>query len=81
MNQDTFSGQWKQFKGEFKRQYGKLTDNAWAEIDGNKDKLLGHIQESYGKSRQDAERDLADFTTRLTDKATNDKDSSRSSAA
>lgn len=81
MNKDTFEGQYKQFQGEFKKQWGKLTDDAWTEISGNKDKLLGKIQETYGKSKQDAERDLADFTTRLTDRATNDKDSSSSSSS
>ncbi len=48
-------GNWKQLTGEAKRQWGKLTDDEIAETHGNRDKLMGLIQERYGIAREDVE--------------------------
>jgi uncharacterized protein YjbJ (UPF0337 family) len=58
MNWDTIEGQWKQFKGSIREKWGKLTDDDIEQIAGNKDKFLGRLQERYGISRDQAERDL-----------------------
>ena len=39
MNWDQIQGQWKQYKGSAKQQWGKLTDDDMDRIDGNKDIL------------------------------------------
>jgi uncharacterized protein YjbJ (UPF0337 family) len=57
MAQDMFKGAWKQLKGTAKKQWGKLTDDDLMEIDGNKDVLIGKLQERYGYSRAQAEKD------------------------
>ncbi len=57
MAQDMFKGAWKQLKGSVKQQWGKLTDDDLMEIDGNKDKLIGKLQERYGYSQAQAEKD------------------------
>ena len=61
MNQDTFEGQWKQLKGKMREQWGKLTDDDWEAVAGKKDQLLGKLQERYGYSREEAERDYSDW--------------------
>ncbi len=57
MAQDMLKGAWKQLKGSVKEQWGKLTDDDLMQIDGNKDKLIGKLQERYGYSHAQAEKD------------------------
>lgn len=64
MNKDIWKGNWKQFKGDVQKQWGKLTDDSIDQIDGNREKLIGEIQEEYGKSREEAEKEVADFEER-----------------
>ncbi|TGY90555.1 CsbD family protein [Marinicauda algicola] len=58
MNGAELKAKWKQLTGEAKRQWGKLTDDDLKIIEGDKDKLVGKIQERYGKSRDEAEREV-----------------------
>ena len=58
MNEDVLKGQWKQLQGQVRRQWGKLTDDDIAMIKGERDILLGKIQEHYGRSRAEAMKDL-----------------------
>ena len=51
MNTDMFKGQWSQFKGELKRQWGKFTDDDLLQIQGDYDKFVGKIQERYGDQK------------------------------
>ena len=48
MNWDIIKGDWKQFKGHVKEQWGKLTDDNLDQIEGKRDQLTGKIQEAYG---------------------------------
>jgi len=57
MNQDILAGKWKQMRGEFKTWWGKLTDDDFERIGGQKDKLVGLIQERYGYTREQAEQE------------------------
>jgi uncharacterized protein YjbJ (UPF0337 family) len=61
MNRDILSGQWKQLKGEVKKQWGKLTDDELDQAEGGFDVVAGKIQERYGYTRERAERDLDTF--------------------
>jgi uncharacterized protein YjbJ (UPF0337 family) len=61
MNQDVFEGNWKQLKGKMREKWGKLTDDDWDTVAGKKDQLLGKLQERYGYSREEAERDYNDW--------------------
>ncbi|MEO8485702.1 MAG: CsbD family protein [Betaproteobacteria bacterium] len=54
MNWDRVEGNWKQFKGKVKEQWGRLTDDDLDIIGGKKDQLAGKIQESYGVSKDEA---------------------------
>jgi len=61
MNSDQLEGQWKQLKGKVKEKWGKLTDSDLDVIAGKRDLFLGKLQERYGFTREQAERDLADW--------------------
>jgi uncharacterized protein YjbJ (UPF0337 family) len=58
MNWDQIEGKWKQVKGSVKQQWGKLSDDDLAFIDGSKDKFLGRLQERYGISKEQAQDQL-----------------------
>jgi uncharacterized protein YjbJ (UPF0337 family) len=58
MNEDVFKGMWKQLRGQVKQTWGKLTDDELDEIDGQRDKLIGKLQEKYGWTRMEAETQL-----------------------
>jgi uncharacterized protein YjbJ (UPF0337 family) len=58
MNSDTFKGQWMQLKGKIRQQWGKLTDDEVDQMQGNSEMLIGKIQERYGRSRDEAEREV-----------------------
>jgi len=66
MNWDRIEGNWKQFKGKVKEEWGKLTDDDLTLLDGKKDSLVGKIQERYGIKRDEAERRVDDWCTRVT---------------
>lgn len=52
-------GKWNQFQGSARERWGELTDNELAEARGERDQLIGMVQESYGISREEA-RDQVD---------------------
>ncbi len=61
MNSDQLKGNWKQLMGDAKKQWGKLTDDDLKQVEGRKDKLVGKIQERYGSSREEAEKQADDW--------------------
>jgi uncharacterized protein YjbJ (UPF0337 family) len=61
MNWDRIEGNWKQFKGNVKEQWGKLTDDQIDVIAGKREHLAGKIQETYGISKDEAEKQLTDW--------------------
>ena len=68
MNWDRVEGNWKQFKGSVKEQWGKLTDDELDQIAGRRDKLAGKLQESYGIGKDEAEKQLTDWESRNLDR-------------
>jgi uncharacterized protein YjbJ (UPF0337 family) len=64
MNWDRIEGNWKQFKGNVKQQWGKLTDDQLDVIAGRRDQLFGRIQETYGISVEETEKQLSDWQQR-----------------
>ena len=65
MNWDRIEGGWKQFKGNAQAEWGKLTDDDWDTLKGNRDQLVGKIQELYGKGREEAEKEVSAFEREL----------------
>jgi uncharacterized protein YjbJ (UPF0337 family) len=65
MNWDQISGNWKQLKGKVKEKWGKLTDNDLTTIEGKRDQLAGKLQERYGYAKEQAEKELDEFSRAL----------------
>jgi uncharacterized protein YjbJ (UPF0337 family) len=61
MNWDRIEGNWKQFTGRVKEQWGKLTDDDIDVIAGKRDQLVGKIQEQYGVTKDEAEKQVDKF--------------------
>lgn len=61
MNEDTIKGKWSQLKGKVKAQWGKLTDDDVAYIDGNTEQAVGRLQERYGLAKDAARKQWDEF--------------------
>lgn len=61
MNSDTVAGNWKQFKGKVQTRWGKLTNDTLDVINGKSTQLVGKVQEAYGISRDEAEKQVKEF--------------------
>lgn len=64
MNWQIVEGNWKQFRGTVRARWGKLTDDHLDQIAGQREQLLGKIQEMYGLKRMDANREVEQFEER-----------------
>jgi uncharacterized protein YjbJ (UPF0337 family) len=58
MNWDRIEGNWKQVTGKAKVQWGKLTNDDLDVIAGKREVLAGKIQERYGITKDQAEKQL-----------------------
>jgi uncharacterized protein YjbJ (UPF0337 family) len=65
MNWEQIRGQWKQLKGKLKMKWGKLTDDDLDFIAGQKDVLVGKIQERYGLKKEEALRQVEEWNSTL----------------
>jgi uncharacterized protein YjbJ (UPF0337 family) len=61
MNWDQIAGKWKQMKGDVKSRWGKLSDDDINYIGGQKDQLVGRIQERYGIEKEEAQRQVDEW--------------------
>jgi uncharacterized protein YjbJ (UPF0337 family) len=62
MNWDQVRGNWQQAKGELKVRWGKLTDDDLSVIDGERDKLIGTLQEKYGITKEEAMKQVDEMS-------------------
>lgn len=65
MNWDQIEGNWKQFKGQAQSKWGELTDDELQRAKGNRQEMAGIIQEKYGKTREEAEREVDSWANSL----------------
>ena len=65
MNWDIIQGKWGQMKGRVKEKWGDMTDDEIDQINGNKDVLIGKLQEKYGWARERAEQAADDWATEV----------------
>ncbi|HEX2278960.1 MAG TPA: CsbD family protein [Candidatus Tectomicrobia bacterium] len=56
MHWNGIPGQWAQFKGRLKEQWGALTGNELEAITGSREQLIGKLQEKHGLTKDEAER-------------------------
>ncbi len=64
LNWDSVEGNWKQFTGKVKEQWGKLTDDDLTKVAGKRDQLEGMLQERYGYGKEQAKKNVDEFLTR-----------------
>lgn len=62
---DKIAGGWTQFRGEVRKQWGKLTDDDMEQIKGQRDILAGKIQQAYGVAKEEANRQIDEWAGRL----------------
>jgi uncharacterized protein YjbJ (UPF0337 family) len=61
MDWNRVEGNWKQFKGNIKSKWGKLTDDDLDVIAGKREQLEGKIQERYGFAKDQVRKDMDDW--------------------
>jgi uncharacterized protein YjbJ (UPF0337 family) len=65
MNWDQVAGNWKQFTGQAKVKWGKLTDSDLTAVAGRRDQLVGLLQERYGHAKEKVEHELDELLKTL----------------
>jgi uncharacterized protein YjbJ (UPF0337 family) len=58
MDWNRIEGNWKQFKGQVKERWGRLTDDDLDIINGQQAQLEGKVQERYGLAKDQAKKDV-----------------------
>jgi len=58
MDWNRIEGSWKEFKGKAKSQWGALTDDDLAQIEGRQDELIGKLQTRYGYTKDRARQEI-----------------------
>lgn len=61
INQDILAGKWKQVRGKARQWWGKLTDNDLDRVSGRFEELVGLVQERYGYTREQAQKEVERF--------------------
>jgi len=61
MNSDQLKGRWKEMTGKVREQWGDLTDDEITEAAGEREQLAGKIQNRYGKTKEEALREVDEF--------------------
>lgn len=65
MNWDLIQGNWKQFSGKVQGKWGKLTNDHMDVMAGKRDQLAGKIQEIYGIGKDEANRQIDEFSASI----------------
>ena len=64
MNWDRIEGNWREFKGKAKTQWGKLTDDDLSVINGRREQLEGTLQKHYGYAKDQARKEIDNWLSR-----------------
>lgn len=69
MNKEQLEGKWRQFKGDVQAKWAELTDDDLNHLSHDlmvkKDKLVGLIQDKYGKAKEVAEHEVDEFKAKV----------------
>ncbi|MBZ0297052.1 MAG: CsbD family protein [Anaerolineae bacterium] len=58
---DQIAGKWTEIKGQVRTQWGRLTDDDLEQIRGNRDILVGRLQQRYGLAKEEINRQIDDW--------------------
>lgn len=62
MNKDTIQGKWKELEGKAKQKWAKLGDTDFSLFaEGKVEEFSGKIQNAYGKSKDEANKEIREF--------------------
>lgn len=61
MNWDQIEGNWREYTGAAKVKWGELTDDEIQQAEGNRERMVGLLQQKYGMAKDAAERELQSF--------------------
>lgn len=64
MNWDQIKGNWTEMKGKLRAKWGDLNDDDLEIIQGNRDQLIGRLQQRYGMEKERAEREVSEWETK-----------------
>lgn len=67
MNLHRVEGNWKQFSGRLKEQWGRLARDPERELAGRRDQIAGRALKRYGIAKEQAARQLKAFQDRNRD--------------
>jgi uncharacterized protein YjbJ (UPF0337 family) len=65
MDWNRIASNWTHWKDRIRERWGRLTDEQLLGVGGRRDQLAGRIQEAYGLSRDEAERQLRNWERNL----------------
>jgi len=58
MDWNRIEGNWKEFRGQVKEKWGKITDDDLTAMNGKHDQLEGRLQQRYGLAKDQARSDV-----------------------
>ena len=61
MSNSVLKGKWHEMKGSAKSKWGELTDDDVEKVEGDVERLIGLVQQKYGKSRDAAAKEVNDW--------------------
>ena len=64
MNRDRIEGQWKQLKGHALKNWGELTGDERAVHAGERERLSGKMQKTYGIRQDEARQQIRELQSR-----------------
>ena len=65
MDRDRLKGNWHQLKGKVREFWGELTGDDIDWVAGRREQLIGKLEERYGMSREEAEKQVDEFIDRV----------------
>lgn len=65
MNWDQIEGKWTELKGKARENWGELTDDELDQAKGNREQMVGLIQQKYGKAKEVAEKEVDEWSARV----------------
>ena len=66
---EIIKGNWNELKGKLKQEYAKLTDSDLLYLEGKEDELLGRLQQTLGKSKEEVDTIIARLSPTVETKA------------
>lgn len=62
MSEDTLKEEWSQLRERVRKRWARLTSDDLDQIEGDRELLVGKLQERYSRNREQVERWLGDWS-------------------